>query len=154
VAATDIAPNAEAALRHFVDDAWPALANFGLVPGASRERLTFSADLHKAISGADFVQENGPERPDFKIKLFADLDVNLPVTTILASSSSGLPMSVIQSRLQESGSLRYRPSLQSSALDATRGSSRRREHKSRHHCSNDGLLRVARQEAHPTSAKR
>ena len=96
VAATDIAPDAEAQLRHFVDDAWPALTQLGLAAGASRERLTFSADLHKAITGADFVQENGPERQDFKIKFFAELDANLPVTTILASSSSGLPMSVIQ----------------------------------------------------------
>jgi 3-hydroxyacyl-CoA dehydrogenase len=103
VAATDIAPDAEAQLRHFVDDAWPALTQFGLSAGASRERLTFSDDLHKAISGADFVQENGPERQDFKIKLFADLDANLPVTTILASSSSGLPMTVIQSACKNPG---------------------------------------------------
>ena len=25
------------------------------------------------MSKADFVQENGPERPDFKIKLFAEM---------------------------------------------------------------------------------
>jgi 3-hydroxyacyl-CoA dehydrogenase len=103
VATTDIAPNAEAALRHFVDGAWPALTRFGLAPGASRERLTFSVDLHKALSDADFVQENGPERPDFKTKLFADLDASLPVTTILASSSSGIPMTVIQSACNNPG---------------------------------------------------
>jgi 3-hydroxyacyl-CoA dehydrogenase len=49
------------------------------------------------------VQENGPERQEFKIKLFADLDANLPVTTILASSSSGLPMTVIQSACKNPG---------------------------------------------------
>ena len=103
VVATDIAPNAEPALRRFVDDAWPALTKFGLAVGASRDRLKFSADLDQAIEGADLVQENGPEKPDFKIKLFAELDAKLPVTTILASSSSGIPMTVIQSACRNPG---------------------------------------------------
>ena len=98
VAATDIAPDAEAQLRHFVDDAWPALTQLGLAAGASRERLTFSADLHKAISGADLVQENGPERPDFKMKLFADMDDATPPDSLIASSSSGITPSVMQSK--------------------------------------------------------
>ena len=96
VAATDIAPDAETRLRAFVDAAWPALTTLGLAPGASRKRLTFSADLGQAVAGSDLVQENGPERQDFKAKLFADLDAILPATTILASSSSGLPMTGIQ----------------------------------------------------------
>src|SRR5882724_2622137 len=36
VVATDIAPNAEAALRKFVETAWPALKRLGLSPGASQ----------------------------------------------------------------------------------------------------------------------
>ena len=36
VVATDVAPNAEVALRKFVDAAWPALERLGLSPGASR----------------------------------------------------------------------------------------------------------------------
>ena len=65
VVATDIAPGAEAALRRFVDQAWPALTRLGLSPGASRSKLTFIADLPTAIKGVDLVQENGPERIDF-----------------------------------------------------------------------------------------
>ena len=30
--------------------------------------------MKKALADADLVQENGPERQDFKIKLFADMD--------------------------------------------------------------------------------
>ena len=45
VVATDIAPNAEAALRKFVETAWPALKRLGLSPGASQSNLTFTADL-------------------------------------------------------------------------------------------------------------
>src|SRR5438094_477333 len=70
VVATDPAPNAEANLRKYVDEAWEQLKDIGLSPGASRERLSFTANMKEALSKADLVQENGPERPDFKIKLF------------------------------------------------------------------------------------
>jgi len=97
VAATDVAPNAEAALRKFVETAWPALKRLGLAPGASQSRLTFTPDLPTAVKGADLVQENGPERIDFKKKLYGQLDELLPPNVIIASSSSGLTMSEIQS---------------------------------------------------------
>src|SRR4029453_11337103 len=71
VVATDVAPGAETALRRFVKAAWPALERLGLAPGASQSRLTFSADLPTAVAGADLVQENGPERIDFKKKLYS-----------------------------------------------------------------------------------
>jgi len=96
VVATDPAPNAEANLRKYVDDAWPLLNKVGLSDGASRDRLAFTTSLQNAVSAADFVQENGPERPDFKIKLFADIDAATPVDSIIASSSSGITPSVMQ----------------------------------------------------------
>jgi 3-hydroxyacyl-CoA dehydrogenase len=96
VVATDIAPNAEAALRKFVETAWPALKRLGLSPGASQANLTFTSDITKALAGADLVQENGPERIDFKQKLYGQLDELLPPDVIIASSSSGLTMSEIQ----------------------------------------------------------
>jgi carnitine 3-dehydrogenase len=98
VVATDPAPNAETDLRHYVDGAWTTLAEIGLSPGASRDRLIFATGLAQAVAGADFIQENGPERPDFKAKLFAEIDDIAPPDSILASSSSGLTMDVIQSR--------------------------------------------------------
>jgi carnitine 3-dehydrogenase len=97
VVATDIAPNAEASLKRFIDAAWPALERLGLTPGASPLRLSFTADLPEAVMGADLVQENGPERIDFKKQLYGQLDELLPPEVIIASSSSGLTMSEIQS---------------------------------------------------------
>ena len=97
VVATDPAPNAEANLRKYIDAAWPALTAMGLSPKASRDRLSFTLDMKTAVSNADLVQENGPERPDFKIKLFADIDAATPADSIIASSSSGITMSVMQS---------------------------------------------------------
>src|SRR6266852_8684262 len=96
VIATDIAPDAETSLRRFVKAAWPALKRLGLAPGASQSKLTFTRDLPTAVKGADLVQENGPERIDFKKKLYGQLDELLPADVIIASSSSGLTMSEIQ----------------------------------------------------------
>jgi carnitine 3-dehydrogenase len=97
VVATDPGPQAEANLRKYVDDAWPLLTQVGLSPGASRDRLAFSPDMNRALAEADWVQENAPERPDFKIKLFAQMDEATPPNSIIASSSSGITMDVIQS---------------------------------------------------------
>jgi len=97
VVATDVAPDAETSLRNFVKAAWPALERLGLAPGASQLRVTFTPDLPAAVGAADFVQENGPERIDFKKKLYRQLDELLPADVIIASSSSGLTMSEIQS---------------------------------------------------------
>src|SRR5216684_3835895 len=101
VVATDPAPNAEANLRKYVDEAWKDLTNVGLSKGASRDRLTFTTDMKEALSKADLVQENGPERPDFKMKLFADMDEVTPVDSIIASSSSGITPSVMQSKCKQ-----------------------------------------------------
>src|SRR5258705_2064800 len=99
VVATDPAAGAEANLRKYVEDAWPALGSAGvIVAGASHDRLSFTSSMRQALVEADFVQENGPERPDFKIKLFAEMDEVAPVDSIIASSSSGITMDVMQSR--------------------------------------------------------
>src|SRR5882724_4529997 len=96
VVATDVAPNAEAALKRFIESAWPMLKRLGLATGASQSKLSFTADLATAVKGADLVQENGPERIEFKRKLYGQLDELLPADVIIASSSSGLTMSEIQ----------------------------------------------------------
>ena len=83
VIATDPAPNAEANLRKYVDEAWTTLSKNGLSSGASRDRLSFEPKMARALAKADFVQENAPERPDFKIKLFAEID-NATVPPTLA----------------------------------------------------------------------
>jgi carnitine 3-dehydrogenase len=98
VIATDPAPGAEENLRKYVDNAWELLTVIGLTPGGSRDRLSFTSNLQDALANSDFVQENGPERPEFKTKLFADMDDATPLDSIIASSSSGITPSVMQSK--------------------------------------------------------
>ena len=98
VVTTDPAPKAEANLREYIDEAWKDLTSIGLSKGASRDRLRFTTNMKEALSEADLVQENAPERPDFKMKLYAEMDEVVPVDSLLASSSSGITPSVIQSQ--------------------------------------------------------
>ena len=100
VSAYDPAPGAEDRLGQYVAGAWSALETLGLDSTASVDRLRFSADLAEALDGADFVQENGPERENIKIETYASLDKLTAADIILASSSSGLMMSPIQEGLQ------------------------------------------------------
>ena len=95
VVATDPAPGAEERLRADVAAHWPTLTAFGLADGASQERLSFITDPAAAVADADFVQENGPEREDVKLELFATLDRAARPDVVLASSSSTLQPSVI-----------------------------------------------------------
>jgi carnitine 3-dehydrogenase len=99
VVASDPAPNGETFARHYIANAWPTLERLGgMAPGATAARLRFERDPKKAVAEADFVQESGPEREELKVALFAELDGVLPPQTIIASSSSGLLVSRIQSK--------------------------------------------------------
>ena len=80
VTATDPAPHAEAALRSYVAAAWDTATRLGHSAGASPDRLRFTRDMRQAVADADFVQENGPERPELKVKLLADIDGATPGT--------------------------------------------------------------------------
>ena len=101
VVATDVAPGAEAGLKRFVSSAWPALQRLGLASDASQNRLSFKASLADAVKDVDLVQENGPEKIDFKKTLYRQLDELLHPNVIIASSSSGLTMSEIQSACEK-----------------------------------------------------
>ncbi len=103
VVATDPGPGAEATLRANVANAWPALTQTGLAPGASTDRLSFEADMASAVAGADFVQENAPDNIDIKRKIHAAIDAAAAPEVIIASSSSGLLPSEIQEGCQHPG---------------------------------------------------
>lgn len=96
VVATDISEGAEERLRAYIDNAWGAMEQLGLAEGASKSRLVFEKEMDKAIRDVDFIQENGPERIEFKRELYNKLDNVLDKNVIIASSSSGLTMSEIQ----------------------------------------------------------
>jgi 3-hydroxyacyl-CoA dehydrogenase len=95
VTATDPAPDAERRVRDAVAAAWPVLERLGPVTG-SPNALRFEPELERAVAEADFVQENGPEREDVKRETYRRMDASTAPDVILATSSSGLLVSRVQ----------------------------------------------------------
>ena len=93
-------PRAEA--RDYVEktiaDAWPVLEAAGLTDKGDRSRLYFADDIATAVTQADFIQENVPEREDLKISVLEEVGLHARSDAIIASSSSGLLPSRLQSR--------------------------------------------------------
>ncbi|MEU4144323.1 3-hydroxyacyl-CoA dehydrogenase NAD-binding domain-containing protein [Streptomyces parvulus] len=96
VTAWDPAPDAGQRLRRLVDAAWPTLTSLGLAEGASRDRLTVTEILEQAVADAEFVQESAPENLGLKRDLLARLDAATPPGVVIASSTSGYPMTEMQ----------------------------------------------------------
>jgi 3-hydroxyacyl-CoA dehydrogenase len=70
---------------------------------AARKRLALTVDPAQAIAAADFVLENAPERLELKRELFARLGSATRTDAILASDTSGLPISEIQRDMPNPG---------------------------------------------------
>ncbi|MBG1231268.1 3-hydroxyacyl-CoA dehydrogenase NAD-binding domain-containing protein [Aestuariivirga litoralis] len=97
VIAYDVSPAAEAKLKAAIKTAWPSL---DALRGKSKNKgkLTFTTDLAKMASKAEFIHEAAPEREELKIKLFRDLDAIAAPNVVLSSSSSGFLPSNLQSQ--------------------------------------------------------
>lgn len=92
VVAHDPAPGAEDKLRDFVRHALAQLKELG---HRKEGALIFKPDLPGTLDGADFVQENAPEKEALKRELLARIDEILPPEVIVASSTSALVRSRI-----------------------------------------------------------
>lgn len=86
----------EPRFRGIVETAWIALSDLGLAPGASLDRMRVTTDLEGAVAGAEFVQESAPEILPLKRALYAALGRLVPEDVVIASSTSGMPMTEIQ----------------------------------------------------------
>ncbi|KAI4718766.1 putative hydroxyacyl-CoA dehydrogenase [Aureobasidium sp. EXF-10727] len=89
---TDPAEGAETRFERFLEDAWPLIAAQETFDRFAKN-YEFVKDVVPRLREADFVQENGPERVDWKESLFQILDKHTRKGVVIASSSSGLPSS-------------------------------------------------------------
>lgn len=76
-------------------------AQADLFPGLSppEGRLTLAASIEEAVADADFVQESTPEREDLKQTLVAAMDRATRPEIVIASSTSGLLPTRLQSAM-------------------------------------------------------
>ncbi|MGR3512857.1 MAG: 3-hydroxyacyl-CoA dehydrogenase NAD-binding domain-containing protein [Paracoccaceae bacterium] len=92
----DPAPGAEGKVRSYIETAWPALEQLGLTTCATPDHLQFVSNLKSAVEGADFVQENVPERLALKHETYAEIEPVLGTDAIVSSSTSGLTLEALQ----------------------------------------------------------
>ena len=91
VVVNDPQPNIETTLRGALLKIAPTLRELGLPHESLDRSLRFEPDLERAVAGADLVQENGPERPEWKQQLWARIENAVPKHALLLSSSSARP---------------------------------------------------------------
>jgi carnitine 3-dehydrogenase len=92
----DPGPRARGDLLRMLEETWPLLEQLGLRDGADPGRLRFHDDLAAAVSGADLVQENSPEDGQVKRGVLAAIDGAARPDTVIASSTSGFAMTMLQ----------------------------------------------------------
>jgi 3-hydroxyacyl-CoA dehydrogenase len=93
-------PTLTAAPR-LIRDELHALARHGLAddPDGAVARVSVAANLEEAVSGVEFVQENGPEKVEDKRIIFAQLDRLAPKHALLVSSTSAITASRFTEKL-------------------------------------------------------
>jgi ketoreductase RED1 len=94
----DPAPKIKEIANPQISAAIEELKSIGLWLPAGPLQLTYDPVLSQAVASADIIQENGPEKKDFKQHLWADVEKHCKPEALLLSSSSGIPASE-QSRL-------------------------------------------------------
>ncbi len=82
---------------------WPTLERLGTSADASPRNLEICTTLETACADADFVQESAPEDLEIKRELHTRIDRAAPANALVASSSSGLLPTEIQSATQHPG---------------------------------------------------
>jgi L-gulonate 3-dehydrogenase len=73
-------------------EALDQLAHHGLCddPAGALARISVAQGLTEALAGVSLVQENGPEKVEVKLAIYAELDALAPPDAILASSTSAI----------------------------------------------------------------
>ncbi|KAI2849950.1 hypothetical protein CBS11350_1863 [Aspergillus niger] len=97
----DPAESARETFENYLQDAWPAFAARSPIEDAWAKNYKFIDNMELSLSEADFIQENGPERPELKQALMEKLDQYTRPGVIISSSSSGLPASRFIGRCQK-----------------------------------------------------
>ena len=88
VVVNDPRPDVEAIVRDYIGNNLPTLRELGLPTDNLEKKLSFQADLERSVAGADLVQENGPERIEFKQDLWERIGKVVGEHALMLSSSS------------------------------------------------------------------
>ncbi len=100
VAAYDVAPAAIERAQGALRIAEGVLDALGIAPAASGAgAVRFTSDIADAVSGADLVIENVPEKIEIKAEVYRTIDGLIGADTIVASDTSGIPITKLQAHI-------------------------------------------------------
>jgi ketoreductase RED1 len=88
VVVNDPRPDVETIVRDYIRNNLSTLSELGLPMDNLEKRLSFEADLERSVAGAGLVQENGPERIEFKQDLWERIGKVVGEHALMLSSSS------------------------------------------------------------------
>ena len=88
VVVNDPRSDVEEVVEDYIRQATPTLKALSLPTQNLTQKLRYEPDLDRAVSNVDLVQENGPERIEFKQDLWARIGQMVPAHALLLSSSS------------------------------------------------------------------
>jgi ketoreductase RED1 len=88
VVVNDPRPDVETIVRDYIRSNLSTLKELGLPTDNLEKKLSFEANLEASVAGADLVQENGPERIEFKQDLWERIGKVVGAHALMLSSSS------------------------------------------------------------------
>jgi carnitine 3-dehydrogenase len=98
-------PRAAERVAAVLENSRRAWARLTLAPLPAEGRLQVVTTVEDAVEGADFVQENAPEREPLKRELLARADRAAGSDALFCSSTSGLRPSLLQADMERPGRL-------------------------------------------------
>src|SRR5258707_410783 len=93
VVVNDPRSDVETIVHDYIRNNLSTLNELGLPTDNLEKKLSFEADLERSVAGADLVQENGPERIEFKQDLWARIGKVVGRHALLLSSSCSVRVS-------------------------------------------------------------
>lgn len=100
VRAFDISPDAIDRARGMLETAGQVMDGLGIpLPRDGAGDIAFTSSLQTAVEGADLVIENVPENPEIKTRTYALIEPLVSDTTIIATDTSGIPISGLQANM-------------------------------------------------------
>jgi len=92
----DTDPQAMARSTALIDGAWNILESLDVPAQGTKDAIALCDGLAECVSGADLVIETVPENLELKLSLLSELDSLVTADCILASDTSGIPITSLQ----------------------------------------------------------
>jgi 5-formyl-3-hydroxy-2-methylpyridine 4-carboxylate dehydrogenase len=97
VTAFDVSPDQRAKAAQGLKTATTVLTNLGVADRSNGAEVRIAETLEDCVRGADLVVETVPEKLDIKAKVLQEIDKAVERSCIIASNTSGIPISKLQS---------------------------------------------------------